>query len=212
MRNVKTVRKARITDTYVGKNVFRAALIELLIKRDNLSVYDLVYSLNGGEFDESLRRRIHCVLTRNEDVFETSGMVKRRGVNRSIRLYSMKGRTETPIDKAVVTKPRAPIKGMEKLLTDVLSDGLGEAVRRGGPDMVQSFRDLEPRQQAHHIASLTLTKYPKKVLELVGSSSLSDLEVDSINLRAVVLSNAHYVVRTVNKSQSFFRDIQAIYG
>ncbi|CAM0036415.1 hypothetical protein VPHF86_0018 [Vibrio phage F86] len=212
MQNVKAVRKARITDTFVGKNMFRAALVELLIKRDNLSVYDLVYSLNGGEFDETLRRRVHYVLTHNEDVFEASGIVKQDGVKRPIRLYSMKGRSKTPIEKTIVGSPRAPIRGMEKLLTDVLSGGLGEAVRRGGPDMVQAFRDLDAKQQAHHIAALTLTKYPKKVVELVGASSLSDLEVDSINLRNVVLSNAHYVVRTVNKTQSFFSDIQDIYG
>lgn len=206
MKNVKEVRKSiLLTGEFKGRLQFRKALEELLEVRE-LTVYDMVYSLNGGKYSERLRRRIHNVMINNDQfvcVSIASGSGKRR-------TYSLASKTEVAIDVNKHKNLRNPVVGLEELLTQVLNDGLGESVRRGGVGMIDFFKKLPVKQQTAHIMSLANKSKQREIAMLFiksGNHDMSDREYERVLRR-----NAQHVVYSVNKEHEFFRKIVKIYG
>ncbi|AAQ64441.1 hypothetical protein KVP40.0373 [Vibrio phage KVP40] len=208
MKNVEIVRKALASNDKVSSKNFRPAIIELLSHRD-LTVAELVYALNGGEYNETLRRRVQDNVQNSDEIIVTR--FEKYGV-REVHVYSLKNKGRLAIDIPKRATPRKPIEGMEKLLTRALNRGLGLSVAVAGQDAIDAFKSLEAKQQIRYLTSIALRDNARDILKLVTDANLDKEELEKINVSNMVRMNATYVIAKVNKSSSFFDNIKAIYG
>ncbi|AJT61115.1 hypothetical protein [Vibrio phage XZ1] len=208
MKDLDIVRKALATNESPKRRNFRKAVIQLLEKRD-LTVAEIVYSLNGGEYDERLRRRVQANVQNAPEImvtrFETFGHTE-------IPVYTLKGDGKLEVLMPKRESPRKPVLGMESLLTRVLNLGLGRAVAVAGPQAVDAFKKLEPKQQARYISTLALSDHARSILTLVHSANLSKEQLKELNVKQLVRQNASYVVAKLHGSTAFFDNIKSVYG
>ncbi|AFN37604.1 hypothetical protein VH12019_00253 [Vibrio phage VH1_2019] len=208
MKNIEIVRKALANNETVSRTNFRPAIIELLSKRD-LTVAEIVYALNGGEYNEQLRRRVQDNVQKSDEIivcrFEKFG-------SKEVHVYSLKNSGKLSVDIPQRGTPRNPIVGLEKLLTRALNRGLGASVAIAGQNAIDAFKNLETKQQVRYLASIALRDDAREILTLVQNANLTKSELENINVKSLVCTNARYVIAKVNKSSAFFDNIKAIYG
>lgn len=208
MTNIEIVRKALANNEKLKRSVFREAVHELLEKRE-LTVAEIVYALNGGEYNETLRRRVQANVQSSDKVivcrFEKFG-------SREVYVYTLNTKGRLAIDIPKRKSPRKPIQGFEKLLTRALNRGLGLSVAVAGQQAIDAYKALETKQQIRYLTSIALRDNAREILEIVSKSNLPKEELEKINVTKLVRDNATYVIAKVNKSSAFFNNIKAIYG
>ncbi|CAL9981152.1 hypothetical protein VPHK567_0019 [Vibrio phage K567] len=209
MKNVIEVRKD-LAETGVCKrrNVFQNALEELLELRE-LTIYDIVYSLNDGKFDETLRRKVHGVLARNEQ-FACISQDTASGRRTYTLTANVKAKRIIEVDSYTLT--RSPLLGLEKILTEVLNDGLGQSVQAMGVCAIDEFKALPVKKQVRYIMSLAKTSRREELLEIFTKSGFS-VSSPKWAVENALRSNARYVIAKVNERHEFFDNvIKNIYG
>ena len=209
MNNVKKVRKELIaTGKVKSRTTFRLALQEMLAVKE-LTEYDIVYSLNCGKFDEKLRRRVHAVLSKNK-----SFACVAEDYSTGRRTYALSEKTDpnVVIETRDLNLVNSPVNGMEQLLTEVMNAGLGQAVKMGGVEAIDAFKELPVKQQARHIATLARRSRHKDLYKLFLDAGYDDTTPRRV-FNKVILSNARYVVSKVNQRHEYFDNvIKPIYG
>ncbi len=208
MTNIEIVRKALANNETLKRSVFRQAVHDLLEKRE-LTVAEIVYALNGGEYSETLRRRVQANVQKSDKIIvcrlEKFGSVE-------VYVYTLDTKGRLAIDIPKRKSPRKPIRGFEELLTRALNRGLGLSVAVAGQQAIDAFKALETKQQIRHLSSIAQRDHAREILDIVNKANLPKEELEKINVTKLIRANATYVIAKVNKSSAFFDNIKSIYG